>query len=88
MASPTNSPDSLPALKTLSPFAKMTKLNFREAAMQLITVSHLFFGFVFSADTSVSGWALQSFVTEPDIQPPVFDINKTGTTADVSVFYH
>lgn len=64
----------------------MTKLSRREAAMQLITVSHLFFGFVFTAETSVSSWALQSFVTEPDIQPPVFDINKTGTTADVSVF--
>lgn len=52
--------------------------------MQLIAVSHLFFGFAFTAETSTSGWALQSFVTEPNIKPPVFDINKTGTTADVS----
>lgn len=51
--------------------------------MQLIAVSSLFCGFAFSAETSDSGWALQTFVTEPDINPPVFSINKTGTTADV-----
>lgn len=52
--------------------------------MHLLAVAPLFLGFAFSATTSDSGWALQTFVTEPDINPPVFDINKTGTTADVS----
>ncbi|CAN8100451.1 unnamed protein product [Discula destructiva] len=54
--------------------------------MNLLSVSHLFFGFAFTAETSTSGWALQAFVTEPDILPPVFDINKTGTTYDAHIF--
>lgn len=54
--------------------------------MQLLSVGHLFFGFAFTATTSTSGWPLQSFVTEPNIQPPVFDINKTATTYDAYIF--
>lgn len=54
--------------------------------MHLASVSHLFFGLVFTAGTSTSGWALQAFVTEPDILPPVFDITKTGTTYDAYIF--
>lgn len=54
--------------------------------MMLLSVSQLFFGIALGASTSDSGWALQTFVTEPDINPPVFDINKTGETADGYIF--
>lgn len=64
----------------------MGRVNYQKYAKQLLAVSHLFFGFAFTAETSTSGWALQSFVTEPDILPPVFDINKTGTTYDAYIF--
>ncbi|KAJ4386346.1 hypothetical protein N0V93_009241 [Gnomoniopsis smithogilvyi] len=64
----------------------MGKVNYQKYALQLLSVSHLFFGMAFTATTSDSGWALQSFVTEPEIQPPVFDINKTATTYDAYIF--
>lgn len=51
-----------------------------------MSVSHLFFGFAFAAETSTTGWALQSFYTEPELLPPVFDITKTGTTYDAYIF--
>lgn len=54
--------------------------------MMLLSVSQLFFGFAFASSISDSGWPLQTFVTEPNINPPVFDINKTGTTADGYIF--
>ncbi|KAF3768615.1 hypothetical protein M406DRAFT_250688 [Cryphonectria parasitica EP155] len=54
--------------------------------MRLLAVTELYFGFGFSASVSDSGWPLQTFVTEPTFQPPVFDINKTGTTADGYIF--
>lgn len=60
--------------------------NYQKYAAQLLSVSHLFFGIVFTASSSKSGWALQAFVTEPDILPPVFDITKTATTYDAYVF--
>lgn len=72
---------------------KMAKINYQRMAMQLLAVTQLYFGFSFSASStntsnavSKSGWPLQVFVTEPDIQPPVFDINKTGTTASGYIF--
>lgn len=65
---------------------KMGRVNYQKYAMQLLAVSHLFVGDSFAAETSTSGWALQSFVTEPAILPPVFDINKTGTTYDAYIF--
>lgn len=64
----------------------MGRFNYRKFAMSLISVSPLFFGFAFTAGTSTSGWALQAFVTEPDILPPVFDVTKTGTTYDAYIF--
>lgn len=64
----------------------MGKINLQELSMMLLSVSQLFFGFAFSATVSDSGWPLQTFVTEPNINPPVFDINKTGTTADGYIF--
>lgn len=54
--------------------------------MMLLSVNQLFFGFAFSASISDSGWPLQTFVTQPNINPPVFDINVTGTTADGYIF--
>lgn len=68
----------------------MAKSNPQELTMMLLAVSPLFFGVALSANNdsviSDSGWPLQTFVTEPDINPPVFDINKTGTTADGYIF--
>lgn len=64
----------------------MGRVNFQKIATHLLSVSHLSFGFAFTAGTSTSGWALQAFVTEPNILPPVFDITKTGTTYDGYIF--
>lgn len=64
----------------------MERLSYQKQAVQLLSVSHIFIGVAFSDATSTSGWALQSFYTEPDILPPVFDINKTGDTYDAYIF--
>lgn len=64
----------------------MAKRTRQGLYMMLLSVSQLFFGFAFSASISDSGWPLQTFVTEPNINPPVFSINTTGTTADGYIF--
>lgn len=64
----------------------MGRVNFQKSALSLLSVSHLFFGFAFTADTSTTGWALQEYVTEPNVQAPVFEVNKTGTTSEGLIF--
>lgn len=83
---PTATSTAISALDIIQNLFKMGRVNYQKYAMQLLALSHLFVGFSFTAETSTSGWALQSFVTEPDILPPVFDINKTGATYDAYIF--
>lgn len=83
---PTATRTAISALHISENLFKMGRVDYQKYAMQLLAVSHLFVGVSFTAETSTSGWALQSFVTEPDFLPPVFDINKTGTTYDAYIF--
>ncbi|KUI56163.1 hypothetical protein VP1G_03456 [Cytospora mali] len=71
----------------------MTKLKMQQTMMELLAMSHLFFGFVFcqtttstAAATSTTAWPLQTFVTEPDLHPPVFIITEPGEPTPGFVF--
>lgn len=66
---------------------KSTNNRLQELATMLLSVTQLFFGFALAAESaSDSGWPLQTFVTAPNINPPVFSVNKMGATADGYIF--
>lgn len=65
----------------------MARTRTQEVSLHLLAAVHLFFGSSYGqTTTTATAGSLQTFVTQPDLHPPVFEISKLGETASGYLF--